>query len=250
MNTLPGQREKPQYQKLAAEIRDKVASGEYMPGDRIPSESAFCKSSGLSLLTVRQAMGVLVDEGLLLRYPGKGTFIAKFSPRKASFVIDGLYEKAARTDNVVTIIETSVKRAPKDLALTLKLKEGDPVGFIKKTMRSGEWPPFLIQESHFILDPLRPIVEAELEQGFLKGVLKGAGRGLIRTVKMTLYPVNLSSENARLMEWEENVAAFKLCYVFFDSEASPFAAGAFYIAPLEELHFSSVLGDPLPGEET
>jgi GntR family transcriptional regulator len=246
MTTLPGQREKPQYQKLASEIRDKVASGEYKPGDRIPSESTFCKTSGLSLLTVRQAMGVLVDEGLLERFPGRGTYITQFSPKNVSFVINSLYEKAARPDNLVVIIETSVKRAPQELALKLGLKEGDPVGFIKKTMSTGEESPYLIQESHILLDPYRPIVEAELEHGFFKGVLKGAGRGLIRTVAMTLTPVNLTSENARLMEWEENVAAFKLGYVFFDSEAKPFTVGSFYIAPLEELSFSAVLGEPLP----
>jgi GntR family transcriptional regulator len=246
MTSLPGQREKPQYQKLASEIRDKVASGEYAPGDRIPSESAFCKSSGLSLLTVRQAMGVLVDEGLLERFPGRGTYITKFSPKNVSFLINGLYEKAAGPDNLVVIIETSVKRAPMELASKLGLLEGDPVGFIKKTMSLGDEAPYLIQESHIILDPFRPIVEAELEQGFFKGVLKGAGRGLIRTVKMTLSPVNLSYENARLMEWEENTAALRLGYVFYDSDAKPFTVGSVYIAPLEELSLSSHLGEPLP----
>ena len=58
-------------------IRSALSSGELTPGDALPTEAALCSAYGVSRTTVRQAIGDLVDEGLLARVRGKGTFVCE-----------------------------------------------------------------------------------------------------------------------------------------------------------------------------
>lgn len=62
------------YLQLADEIRDKCSTGEYPRGHRIPSITQLAAEHDLSDRTVRQAIAVLVNEGVLITRPGKGTY--------------------------------------------------------------------------------------------------------------------------------------------------------------------------------
>lgn len=79
MNTLlmdhtPGQS---RYGKLAWALRDRILQGEWAPGEVIPAESALAQSYGVALGTIRQALSLLVADGVLQRRHGKGTFVTK-----------------------------------------------------------------------------------------------------------------------------------------------------------------------------
>ena len=62
----------PRYQEIAEYLRRLVAASR--PGDRLPSEAELCERFGVSRMTVRQAVAVLANEGLLVRRRGEGTF--------------------------------------------------------------------------------------------------------------------------------------------------------------------------------
>ena len=70
----------PLYQRLRDELAAKIADGVWRPGQALPSELALAKSYGVAPGTMRRAIEGLVDEGLLERRQGKGTFV-----RRASF---------------------------------------------------------------------------------------------------------------------------------------------------------------------
>ena len=65
-----------QYERLAGMLRDRIASGIYARGDKLPSEMELMDESGLSRSTVRHALKVLVDEGLVRTERGRGAFVA------------------------------------------------------------------------------------------------------------------------------------------------------------------------------
>ena len=65
----------PLYEQLADTLRDKMYAGEYTFGDRLPSERALASEFGISHLTVRRALTMLEEEGLIVRIQGKGTFV-------------------------------------------------------------------------------------------------------------------------------------------------------------------------------
>lgn len=68
----PGQS---RYGWLAAALRSRVQQGEWVPGEAIPAEAVLARAYGVALGTIRQALSLLVSEGLLERRHGKGTFV-------------------------------------------------------------------------------------------------------------------------------------------------------------------------------
>ena len=65
-----------QYERLAGMLRDRIAAGVYAREDKLPSEMELMDESGLSRSTVRHALKVLVDEGLVRTERGRGAFVA------------------------------------------------------------------------------------------------------------------------------------------------------------------------------
>lgn len=65
------------YGRLAQALRDRILQGEWAPGDVIPAESALAQSYGVALGTMRQALSLLVEDGVLQRRHGKGTFVTQ-----------------------------------------------------------------------------------------------------------------------------------------------------------------------------
>ncbi|WP_411105598.1 GntR family transcriptional regulator [Streptomyces sp. cmx-4-9] len=68
----------PKYLRIAAALKDAIASGEYGPGDRLPGESDLMSAYGVARMTARQAFGVLQAEGLAEARKGAGVFVREF----------------------------------------------------------------------------------------------------------------------------------------------------------------------------
>ena len=64
------------YLQLEASLKQKIVTGEYEVGERIPTELEMCKEYGVSRITVRRAVQDLVEEGMLKKLRGRGTFVA------------------------------------------------------------------------------------------------------------------------------------------------------------------------------
>ena len=67
----------PRYIQLYSAVRDWIYSGVYRPGGRLPTESELGKLFDVSRITTRKALDMLVDEGLVVRFPGRGTFVVE-----------------------------------------------------------------------------------------------------------------------------------------------------------------------------
>ena len=67
----------PLYYQLKQLIAKQITEGEWLPGDMLPTEEQLQEQYGLSRTTVRQALKELEIEGLISRYRGRGTFVAR-----------------------------------------------------------------------------------------------------------------------------------------------------------------------------
>ena len=72
----------PPYLQLAAILREAIRSGEIGPRRPLPSMTALHQEYGLARGTIRKAVGVLADEGLVRIRPGWGTFVVPEDERK------------------------------------------------------------------------------------------------------------------------------------------------------------------------
>ena len=66
----------PRYREVADRLQERIQGGELDPGSRVPSERAIAEEFGLSRMTARQAVELLVRRGVVYRRPGSGTFVA------------------------------------------------------------------------------------------------------------------------------------------------------------------------------
>jgi GntR family transcriptional regulator len=67
----------PLYHQLRELLSEKIESGEWQPGKQLPSEPDLAREFGVSRATVRQAMQLLEQQGLVERIQGKGTFVGR-----------------------------------------------------------------------------------------------------------------------------------------------------------------------------
>jgi len=75
----------PLYRQIKTLITQSLVSGEWRPGDLIPSEIELASRFSVSQGTVRKAIGELADQNLLVRQQGKGTFVASHSEERSQF---------------------------------------------------------------------------------------------------------------------------------------------------------------------
>jgi GntR family transcriptional regulator len=67
----------PLYVQIAEGLLDQIESGEVSPGERLPSERELSERLGVNRMTLRQALGLLESQGLLVRRRGDGTYVAE-----------------------------------------------------------------------------------------------------------------------------------------------------------------------------
>src|SRR3954468_9952996 len=89
------------YRQLATVLRKRIRDGELAPGQRMPSEKDLHDEFGLARETVRRAMAVLRDEGLVEMRQGHGTYVGDAPPRVA----------LPRGDRVTSTAAVTVTRA-------------------------------------------------------------------------------------------------------------------------------------------
>lgn len=70
------------YERVTDELRERISSGRYEPGERLPTRVALCAEFGVSDIVIGQAMRTLRAEGWVETLPGMGTFAAEKPPAR------------------------------------------------------------------------------------------------------------------------------------------------------------------------
>ena len=90
MKKVDKQLDIPLHLQLSQIIREMIDKGELQPGDALMSEREICRLQGISRMTVNKVIVILVNEGLLDRQQGKGTFVAFKKKRHRYEKLEGL----------------------------------------------------------------------------------------------------------------------------------------------------------------
>jgi len=109
--TLNADSRVPLYHQLADVLRERIRTGEYPAGDRIPSEPELSRTFGIGRPTVRQATDLLVRQRCLERRRGSGTFVIHPPDEIDALSLAGTMASFAKSGlAVTTIIVEAVKR--------------------------------------------------------------------------------------------------------------------------------------------
>ncbi len=119
----------PAFAQIKAFIKARIAAGAWKPGDAVPSEAALMQQFGVSRMTVNRAMQELVQEGLVMRIQGSGTFVAELHRISSSLNIRDIHEEVTERGHLHTLEALLVAREPasREVAASLRLAQGDPV---------------------------------------------------------------------------------------------------------------------------
>lgn len=136
----------PLYQQIKALITQSLQSGEWKPGELIPSEVELAGRFKVSQGTVRKAIDELAAENLVMRRQGKGTFVSTHHEARAHFRFLRLVpDEGVPHQGESQIIEVKRTRAPAEVARLLELKSGDAVVYIKRVL-SFDGAPTIVEE--------------------------------------------------------------------------------------------------------
>ncbi len=151
----------PLYEGLAADLREMIISGQLMPGQRLPSEADLGATHRVSRHTVRQALGLLAREGLLISGQGRGWQVRERNPiqwhisRPERNTRTDISPADAWSDDVreqgftpTERIEVSILEPEPRLAARLQLADREAV-VVRRRMRFVDGELFAVAESFF-----------------------------------------------------------------------------------------------------
>ena len=104
----------PIYIQIHNQIKQAIEAGRWAVGDRIPSERELATQFDVSRMTLRQAIQTLVDEGILERRVGAGTFVANQKVQEKMSGVTSFTDDVPICFEVATVPERLVKQFTKD----------------------------------------------------------------------------------------------------------------------------------------
>ncbi len=127
------QRSVPIYSQVEKFLRDRIRSDALLPGDPIPPESQLVQQFQISRMTVRQALSRLVFEGLVVRYRGRGSFVAEPRLEHTKMWLSFEEEMQARGAKIrIQLLDRRIALANGKVAESLGLPEGAEVVVLKR----------------------------------------------------------------------------------------------------------------------
>jgi len=180
----------PIYYQLKEMIKEKIETGEYKPGDRLPTELELCQQYSISRTPVRQALSELHYQGVLFRKPGLGTFISDFTlpPSRDLMRLKAMVPEERWAITLQKAVELwNDRNHDRQVKLNLLLVGHDEFRFkIVSAVASGNAPDFSLIDSvwmaqfardHFLLpiDEIDPDwVEADYRNDFFPVFVEGS----------------------------------------------------------------------------
>lgn len=152
----------PLYHQVTEEIRRRVTSGEWRPGDRVPSERRLAELLDVSRITVRHAVRLAVADGLLTQQRGVGTFVGAATRLEQDlFSIRSFERTLAEQGQVATtdIDRSEITMSNLALAGTLEISPSALV-YNLRLLGRGDSSPVVFYDSYFSVDLGRQVAAA------------------------------------------------------------------------------------------
>jgi len=164
----------PLYHQVASQIEAAIDSGDLPVGARLDNEIELAARLGLSRPTVRQAIGSLVDKGLVVRKRGAGTQVV-FNKVKRSLQLSSLFDDLTEIERSPStrVLVNEVQKVPAGLTGALGLKRSDEVLRLERVRLAGG-EPIARMHNYLPADLIEPSTEQLAERGLYQ-LLRGAG---------------------------------------------------------------------------
>lgn len=209
----------PAYFQLAEDLKEKILSGELKPGDALPTETQLGEQYGISKMTVRNGLRLLVEEGLIESFRGKGSFVSR--PNMNELILklsDNSLESSKKYD--AQFLGINIVSADATIASLLQIKPGSKLLRFRRLLLIYE-EPVAVENRYLTYHRGQPVVEQEIKYAdFPEAVAKHTGIVIERN-QVTINSVPLSLTDSELLETSEGIPALRIEQLVYGRQGIP-----------------------------
>jgi len=200
MNVIDRGARLPLYQQLYEILHKEILLKQWKSGDRLPTENELVEQYGVSRITVRTVLDMLVKEGLIHRQAGRGTFIAHATLEQGLSQIISFTEDMQRRGFTVgtRVLSSGLAPATAYIADRLRVDPGEELAHLER-LRLADGEPMCIERSYFVHRYCRGILDHDFSKLSLREV-KIHKYGIRWTyARQTIQAINASQKMADLL---------------------------------------------------
>ena len=207
----------PLYAQIADSIARRIRSGELAVGDRLPSERELAEDLKVSRMTLRQALALLRDQGLIDGQHGRGNFVA--GPRFEQPVdvlvgfSDNMVRRGVRPGARILALES--KLADRAIARALQVALGEPVYGLHR-VRLADDAPVALEHSYFPAARCPSLHSFDLEKRSVYAVLAEEFGVKLGRARQSLEPTVARPEEAELLGVPEGAPLMLIERISYD----------------------------------
>jgi GntR family transcriptional regulator len=214
----------PRYREIAADLAAKIRSGGYAPGAALPAQRELSTAYGVTLMTLRQALRRLSDDGLIVQQPGRGTFVA---PPQLAYRLGTLRSLAEDLrdqghDVRTAVLSRALRPAPVRVATQLAIPAGE-VALRLERLREFAGRPAVHQVSWVRPPYAEPLRDTDFTTVALYDALAEAGISVARASE-TIRPDLLGKVIARHLGTPEGSPVFVSDRITYALDDTPVVA--------------------------
>jgi GntR family transcriptional regulator len=212
----------PLYQQLYSLLRSRIEQGELNAGDAIPSEKQLMATYGLSRVTTRRALQLLADESLIIRQPGKGSFVTVKRLQENLSSLRGFAEmiRDRYPDHVMEVQSFEATLVDSVIQQILKLKADEQILTIKRRHMLDDLP--LAYVNIFLPYEIGSLLNVkEVSNTPIYTLLMQKLGVMIKTARQTISAVAATTDIAAQLEVPENAPVLMVKRVTYSEDDIP-----------------------------
>lgn len=208
----------PLYTQIKNALQRRIETGELKPGGLAPSERDLAEQYHVSRMTARQALQNLANDGFILRFQGKGSFIAEPKIEESLLELVSFSEDMQRRGLVPStkVVSVAQEIPQRNIAEALNIALGNRVVRIER-LRLASGQPMALEIS-YIPSELCPAIEQQSLTGSLYTLLEMKYQLRLARAKQRLEGVAAKTREAALLEIEVGDVLLSLKRTSFDAQ--------------------------------
>jgi DNA-binding GntR family transcriptional regulator len=206
----------PRYFAIEQSLRERAAA--LQPDSPLPSEAQLCEEFGVSRMTARAAVQRLVQDGLVYRVPGRGTFVAPSRANRTAGHILSFSDEMRRKGRTPSsrVLEHKRRRATAEEEQRLRVDEV----VVLRRVRLADGKPVAVEEAVFPAERIRGVLEGDLERQSVFQTLVAAGL-MPTSGTAALAAEAASAQDARLLRVRKGAPLLVERRLIHDQDGEP-----------------------------